>query len=67
MDAFGEYEAFVSEEGKVTSVTSHRDPVDGNQCQRKHIFQAIRRWTFTPATFEGKPTPVYMWIGVNIL
>jgi hypothetical protein len=64
-DAFGEYEAFVSEEGRVTSVTSHHEPIDGNQCQRKYIFPVIKRWRFKPATFEGKATPVYMWIGVN--
>jgi len=65
-DAFGEYEAFVSAEGRVSSVTSHREPVDGNQCQRKYIFPAIRHWRFTPAMADGKPTPVYLWIGVNI-
>ena len=65
-DAFGEYEAFVSEEGRVTSVTSHHEPIGGNQCQRTQIFPIIRRWRFTPATYEGKPTPVYMWIGVSI-
>ena len=64
-DALGEYEAFVSEQGRVTSVSSHHDPAGGNRCQRKYIFPAIRRWRLQPATFEGRPTPVYMWIGVN--
>lgn len=65
-DAFGEYEAFVTKGGTVTTVTSYREPFDGDACERKYIFPAIRRWRFTPATIEGTPTPVYMWVGVNI-
>jgi hypothetical protein len=63
--AFGEFEAYITAEGIVEDVHSHHEPVTGNACQRKYVLPAIRAWRFSPATFEGKPTPVYMWIGVS--
>lgn len=64
-EAVGSFEAFVDIDGKVTSIHSHYEPVDGTLCQREHLFPAIRKWRFKPATFQGRPTPVYMWIGLD--
>jgi hypothetical protein len=63
--AFGEFEAYITADGTVEDVRSHYVPIDGNACQRKYVLPTIRAWRFSPATFEGKPTPVHIWIGVS--
>lgn len=61
----GEYEALIAVDGSVSTVRSHHEPVDGDKCEQKYLFPFILKWHFKPATFEGKPTPVYMWFGLN--
>ena len=62
----GEYEALVKADGSVSSVLSHHDPITGDACEKQYLFPFIMQWRFKPATFEGKPTPVYMWFGLNL-
>jgi hypothetical protein len=63
--AFGEYEAYITADGTTEDVRSHYAPIAGNACQRKYVLPTIRAWRFSPATFEGKPTPVHVWIGIS--
>ena len=63
--AFGEFEAYITADGTVEDVRSHYVPIDGNACQRKYVLPTIRAWRFSPATFEGMPTPAHIWIGVS--
>lgn len=62
----GEYEALVKADGSVSSVRSHHEPIAGDACEKKYLFPFVMKWRFKPATFEGKPTSVYMWIGLNL-
>jgi hypothetical protein len=62
----GEFEAYVNTEGIVETVISHNEPVEGTSCQKKYLFPALLQWKFRPATYQGKPTPVYLWIGLNL-
>jgi hypothetical protein len=62
----GEYEALVTADGSVSSVHSHYEPISGDVCEKKYLFPYILKWRFKPATFEGKPTSVYMWFGLNL-
>jgi len=62
----GEYEVFVRPDGSVSSVRSHHDPITGDACEKRFLFPFIMKWRFKPATFEGKPTSVYMWFGLNL-
>ena len=61
----GAYEALITAEGKVAGVHSHYEPVDGDRCERTRLFPYIRQWRFAPATYEGKPVSVYLWIGIE--
>ncbi|WEN14034.1 hypothetical protein PY254_12395 [Rhodanobacter sp. AS-Z3] len=64
-EAMGEFEAFIDAKGVVREVQSHHAPVAGNRCQKRYILPIIRAWKFAPATFAGKPTSVYLWVGVS--
>ena len=61
----GEYEALVEADGRVAGVHSHHEPVEGDACERSQLFPYIRQWRFAPATWQGKPIPVYLWIGLE--
>lgn len=61
----GEYEALIEADGRVAGVHSHHEPVEGDACERTQLFPYIRQWRFAPATWEGKPIPVYLWIGIE--
>jgi hypothetical protein len=62
----GEYEALVKADGSVSAVHSHHDPITGDVCEKQYLFPFIMKWRFKPATFDGKPTSVYMWFGLNL-
>ncbi|OQX18780.1 MAG: hypothetical protein BWK76_06485 [Desulfobulbaceae bacterium A2] len=62
----GEYEALIAADGTVASIHSHHDPVDGDHCERTYLFPYIAQWRFKPATYAGKPTPVFMWFGLGL-
>ena len=62
----GEFEAYISATGRVEDVHSHHQPVAGTPCQQQCSLSIVKSWHFQPATFAGKPTPVYMWIGVDV-
>ena len=55
----GHYEALIAKDGSVASVQSLYEPVSGDQCERTLLFPYIRKWRFKPATYNGKPTPVF--------
>lgn len=61
----GEYEALIEADGHVAGVHSHHVPVEGDACERPQLFPYIRQWRFTPATWEGRPIPVHLWIGIE--
>lgn len=61
----GEYEALIEADGRVAGVHSHHVPVEGDACEKSQLFPYIRQWRFAPATWEGKPIPVYLWIGIE--
>lgn len=63
--AVGEYEALIEADGHVAGVHSHHVPVEGDACERAQLFPYIRQWRFAPATWEGRPIPVYLWIGIE--
>jgi len=63
--AWGEFEAYVNGQGVVETVHSRYEPIEGNSCQRIYILPVIKSWRFAPAIFDGKPTPVFMWVGVS--
>ena len=56
----GSYEALIEKDGSVASVQSLYEPVSGDQCERTFLFPYIRKWRFKPATYNGKPTPVFL-------
>lgn len=62
---YGEFEAYINAQGEVESVHSHHHPVAGNVCQKNSLFPVIKEWKFTPARYNGKSTPVYLWIGIQ--
>ena len=62
----GEYEALVKADGSVSSIRSYHNPITGDACEKQYLFPSIMKWRFKPATFEGKPTSVYMWFGLNL-
>jgi hypothetical protein len=64
-EAMGNFEAFISASGHVESVHSRHEPVPGNECQSKHVFPIISGWRFKPASFEGRPIPVYLSVWVE--
>ena len=64
--AVGEFEAYINSKGVVEKVHSHYEPISGNSCQRRYIFPVIKQWRFSPALFSGKPTPVFLWVGVSV-
>ncbi|HLO94825.1 MAG TPA: hypothetical protein VK195_10945 [Burkholderiaceae bacterium] len=61
----GEYEALIEADGTVAGVHSHHVPVEGDACEKTRLFPSIRKWRFAPATWQGKPIPVYLWIGIE--
>src|SRR5262245_13656089 len=61
----GLFEAFVDAQGKVVSVHSYYEPIAGTPCQKAYLFPALLKWEFHPATFQGKPTAVYLRIWLN--
>ncbi len=61
----GSYEALVRADGTVAGVHSHDEPVDGDRCERTRLFPYLRQWRFAPATLEGRPIAVYLWIGLE--
>lgn len=63
---YGEYEFLIEADGSVSSVTSHAEPVRGDQCEATHLFPYVLKWRLKPATFEGRPIPVYVWLGLNL-
>ena len=56
----GSYEVLIEKDGSVASVQSLYEPVSGDQCEKTFLFPYIRRWRFKPATYNGKPTPVFL-------
>lgn len=61
----GEFEAYVNAQGVVETIKSKYEPIQGTACQKNVLFPMFRRWKFHPATWEGKPTPVYLAIGLD--
>jgi len=56
----GSYEALIEKDGSVASVTSLYEPISGDQCEQTFLFRYIKKWHFRPATYNGKPTPVFL-------
>src|SRR5262249_26149626 len=56
----GSYEALIEKDGSVASVTSLYGPISGDQCEQTFLFPYIKRWHFRPATYNGRPTPVFL-------
>jgi hypothetical protein len=56
----GTYEALITKDGTVASIKSRHEPIAGTDCERRSLFPNILEWRFRPATFQGKPIPVYL-------
>ena len=61
----GEYEALIAADGSVASIRSHYEPITGDNCEKEFLFPYIMKWRFRPATYNGKPTSVYMRFGLK--
>lgn len=62
----GNYEALIAADGRVESIQSRRrEPIAGDECEKRYLFPYIIKWRFKPATFEGRPTSVHIAIQMS--